>query len=174
VNRSIYFPAFIFLLLFALSLLLSEQFSRFSAPRSMLESGVAIDRAVVAKATLIDPWEVTKRDLQSDLAPVAVPVLLVMVMPIFVVPIVVSAGAGPGMGASRLRPLGGAAHHGELMRSTTWFEPLAVPPLSLMTCSMVPTPPRETVRRSWNWTPEVLGTSKAWALTMLGLTSKKQ
>jgi hypothetical protein len=112
VNRSIYFPAFIFLLLFALSLLLSEQFSRFSAPRSMLESGVAIDRAVVAKATLIDPWEVTKRDLQSDLAPVAVPVLLVMVMPIFVVPIVVSAGAGPGMGASRLRPLGGAAHHG--------------------------------------------------------------
>jgi len=111
VNRSIYFPAFIFLLLFALSLLLSEQFSRFSAPRSMRESGKAIDRAAVEKANLINP-QAAKRDLQSDLAPVAVPVLLVMVMPIFVVPIVVSAGAGPGMGASRLRPLGGAAHHG--------------------------------------------------------------
>jgi hypothetical protein len=70
VNRSIYFPAFIFLLLFALLLLLSEQFSRFSAPRSMLESGVAIDRGAVAKATLIGPREVTKRDLRSDLAPV--------------------------------------------------------------------------------------------------------
>ena len=69
VNRSIYFPAFIFLLLFALLLLLSEQFSRFSAPRSMLESGVAIDRGAVAKATLIGPREVTKRDLRSDLAP---------------------------------------------------------------------------------------------------------
>jgi hypothetical protein len=42
VSRSIYFPVFIFLCLFALLLLLSEQFSRFSAPRSMLESGKAI------------------------------------------------------------------------------------------------------------------------------------
>jgi hypothetical protein len=70
VSRSIYFPAFIFLLLFALLLLLSEQFSRFSAPRSMLGSGVAINRAAVEKATLIGPREVTKRDLQSNLTPV--------------------------------------------------------------------------------------------------------
>jgi hypothetical protein len=70
VNRSIYFPAFVFLLLFALLLLFSEQFSRFSAPRSMLESGKAIDRAAVETATLIDPQAVTKRDLQLNLAPV--------------------------------------------------------------------------------------------------------
>ena len=70
VSPSIHFPAFVFLLLLALLLLLSEQFSRFSAPRSMLESGVAIDRGAVAKATLIGPREVTKRDLRSDLAPV--------------------------------------------------------------------------------------------------------
>src|ERR1700732_3559086 len=70
VNRSIYFPAFVFLLLFALLLLFSEQFSRFSAPRSMLESGKAIDRAAVETATLIDPQAVTRRDLQLNLAPV--------------------------------------------------------------------------------------------------------
>jgi hypothetical protein len=69
-NRTIYFPAFVLLLLLALLLLFSEQFSRFSAPRSMRESGVAIDRAAVEKATLIGPREVTKRDLRSDLAPV--------------------------------------------------------------------------------------------------------
>src|SRR5258707_10762080 len=70
VSHSIYFPTFVFLLLFALLLLLSEQFSRFSAPRSMRESGKAIDRAAVEKANLINPQGVTKRDLQSDLAPV--------------------------------------------------------------------------------------------------------
>jgi hypothetical protein len=70
VNRSIYFPAFVFLLLFALLLLLSEQFSRFSLPRSMRESGKATDRTAVEKATLINPESTTKRDLQSDLAPV--------------------------------------------------------------------------------------------------------
>ena len=69
VNQSIYFPTFVFLLLFALLLLLSEQFSRFSVPRSILESGKAIDRAAVEKATLINPQAVTKRDLQSDLSP---------------------------------------------------------------------------------------------------------
>jgi hypothetical protein len=68
VNRSIYFPAFVFLLLFALLFLFSEQFSRFSVPSSMRESGKAIDLAAVEKATLIDPQAVTKRDLQSDLA----------------------------------------------------------------------------------------------------------
>jgi len=50
VSPSIHFPAFVFLLLLALLLLLSEQFSRFSAPRSMLDSGKAIDRAATEKA----------------------------------------------------------------------------------------------------------------------------
>ena len=53
-NRTVYFHACAFLLLSALLLLLSDQFSRFSAPHSMLESGKAIDRAV-GKATLINP-----------------------------------------------------------------------------------------------------------------------
>ena len=69
-NRTIYFPAFVLLLLFALLLLFSEQFSRFSAPRSIRESGKAIDRAAVETATLIDPQAMTKRDFQRDLAPV--------------------------------------------------------------------------------------------------------
>jgi hypothetical protein len=69
VSRSIHFHAFVFLLLLALLLLLSEQFSRFSAPRSTLESGKATDRAATEKATSIKPQPVTKRDLQSDLAP---------------------------------------------------------------------------------------------------------
>ena len=68
VNRLIPFPAFAFLLLFTMLLLLSEQFSRFSVPSSMRESGKAIDQAAVEKATLIDPQAVTKRDLQSDLS----------------------------------------------------------------------------------------------------------
>jgi hypothetical protein len=72
VNRSIYFPAFVFLLLFALLLLLSGQLSRFSVPRSMLESGKARDRAVVEKATLTNPQAVAMRDLQSDLSPVLI------------------------------------------------------------------------------------------------------
>jgi hypothetical protein len=58
VNRTIYFPACAFLLLLALLLLLSEQFSRFSAPHPMLESGKAIDQTAVGKATLIDPYVV--------------------------------------------------------------------------------------------------------------------
>jgi hypothetical protein len=53
VNRSIYFPAFAFLLLLALLLLLSDQLSRFSAPRSMLESAKAIDPTAVEKASLV-------------------------------------------------------------------------------------------------------------------------
>jgi hypothetical protein len=70
VSRSIYFPAFILLLLFALLLLLSEQFSRFSAPRSMLESGKAIDREAVKQGRLMSPQVVVRRDLPPDLAPV--------------------------------------------------------------------------------------------------------
>jgi hypothetical protein len=70
VSRSIYFPAFILLLLFALLVLLSEQFSRFSAPRSMLESGKAIDREAVKQGRLMSPQVVTRRDLPPDLAPV--------------------------------------------------------------------------------------------------------
>src|SRR5262249_799987 len=46
------------------------------------------------------------------------------------------------------------------------------PPVSLMTCSITPTPPSETVRMSWNWTPEVFGASKAWSATTAGLTLK--
>jgi hypothetical protein len=70
VSRSIYFPAFFLLSLFALVLLLSEQLSRCSAPRSMLESGKAIDREVVEKGTLMNPRAVTRRDLPPELAPV--------------------------------------------------------------------------------------------------------
>ncbi len=70
VSRSIYFPALVFLSLLALLLLLSEQFSRCSAPRSMLESGKAIDREAVEKGTLINPRAVTRRDLPPYLAPV--------------------------------------------------------------------------------------------------------
>jgi hypothetical protein len=40
-------------LLLALLFLLSHQLSRFSAPRSMLQSGKAIDRTAVEKVTLI-------------------------------------------------------------------------------------------------------------------------
>jgi hypothetical protein len=58
VNRSIYLPAFVFLLLLALLFLLSGQISRFSVPRSMLKSGKAIDRTAVEKATLINPHAV--------------------------------------------------------------------------------------------------------------------
>ena len=54
-NRTIYFSAFVFLLLLALLFMLSDQLSRFSAPRSMLQSGKAIDRAAVDKAALINP-----------------------------------------------------------------------------------------------------------------------
>jgi hypothetical protein len=53
-NRTIYFSAFVFLLLLALLF----QLSRFSAPRSMLQSGKAIDRTAVEKATLISPHAV--------------------------------------------------------------------------------------------------------------------
>jgi hypothetical protein len=55
VSRSVYVYCFVFLLLFAVLLLVSERFSRFSVPRSMRESGEAIDRAAVEKATLINP-----------------------------------------------------------------------------------------------------------------------
>jgi hypothetical protein len=72
VSRSIYFHTFVFLLLFALLLLLSEQFSRFSAPRSMRESGEAIDRAAVEKATLINPNAV---GLFTDPAGIKVPMV---------------------------------------------------------------------------------------------------
>jgi hypothetical protein len=55
VHRTIHFSVFVFLLLLALLFMLSDQFSRFSAPRSMLQSGKAIDRAAVDKAALINP-----------------------------------------------------------------------------------------------------------------------
>ena len=46
------------------------------------------------------------------------------------------------------------------------------PPVELMTCSITPTPPRDTVRMSWKWIPEVFGVSKAWSATTDGLTLK--
>jgi hypothetical protein len=58
VNRTIHFDAFVFLLLLALLFLLSGQLSRFSAPRSMLESGKAIDRTAVKNAILVHPQAV--------------------------------------------------------------------------------------------------------------------
>jgi hypothetical protein len=57
-NRTIHFSVLVFLLLLALLFLLSHQLSRFSAPRSMLQSGKAIDRTAVEKATLINPHAV--------------------------------------------------------------------------------------------------------------------
>ena len=72
VNRLFYFPVFAFLSLFALLLLFSEEFSRFSAPHSTLESGKAIDGATVEKATSINPHAVTERDLQPDLLPISI------------------------------------------------------------------------------------------------------
>jgi hypothetical protein len=64
VNRSIYFHAVAFLSLLALLLLVSDQFSRLSAPRSMLESGKVIHRATGEKTTLTNPHAVAKPDFQ--------------------------------------------------------------------------------------------------------------
>jgi hypothetical protein len=47
-------------------------------------------------------------------------------------------------------------------------------PISLTTCSITPVSPRDTVRRSCNWTPATFGASKAWSATTAGLTLKKQ
>jgi hypothetical protein len=69
VNRLFYFPVFAFLSLTALLLLLSGQFSRFSAPHSTLESGKAIDEATAQKAALINPPAAAERDLKPDLSP---------------------------------------------------------------------------------------------------------
>ena len=52
-TRTIHFSA-VFLLLLAFLFLLSDQFSRLSAPRPMLEPGKTIDRTAVEKATLIN------------------------------------------------------------------------------------------------------------------------
>jgi ROK family len=41
------------------------------------------------------------------------------------------------------------------------------PPVELMTCSITPTPPRDTVSRSWKWMPDPVGASKESALTAL-------
>ena len=67
-SRSIHFPAIVFLLLFALLLLFSGQLSHFSVPRSIPESGKAIEGAAVEKAALIEPDAVTERELQPDLS----------------------------------------------------------------------------------------------------------
>jgi hypothetical protein len=64
VNRSIYLHAVAFLSLFALLLLASDQFSRLSAPRSMLQSGKVIHQATGEKTTLTNPHAVAKPDFQ--------------------------------------------------------------------------------------------------------------
>jgi hypothetical protein len=71
-NRTIYFSAFVFLLLLALLFLLSDQVSRFSVPRSMLQSGKAIDRAAVDEAILLEPHAVAERDVQPNLSPISI------------------------------------------------------------------------------------------------------
>jgi hypothetical protein len=71
-NRTIYFPVFAFLLLLVFLFLLSGQLSRFSTPRSILESGKAIDRAVGEKTALINQHALTKRDVQPDLSQVLI------------------------------------------------------------------------------------------------------
>jgi hypothetical protein len=53
-NRTIQFAACAFLLVLALLFVLSDQLSRLSAPRFMLESVKTIDRTVLEKATLIN------------------------------------------------------------------------------------------------------------------------
>jgi hypothetical protein len=55
-NRN--FSVFAFPLLLAFLFLLSDQLSRLSVPRSMLESEKTIDRVAVEKATLINPHAV--------------------------------------------------------------------------------------------------------------------
>jgi hypothetical protein len=57
-NRTIHFAAFAFLLLLALLFLLSDQFSRLSAPRSMLGSEKTTDRTSLEKATLINSYPI--------------------------------------------------------------------------------------------------------------------
>ena len=51
-NRTIHFSVFAFLLLLALLFLLSDQLSRLSAQRSILESEKTIDRTAEEKAML--------------------------------------------------------------------------------------------------------------------------
>ena len=68
VNRSIHFPAFVFVLLFALLFLFSGQLSRFSIPRATFEPERASDRAFLEKIPLSGSRAATKDDLQPDLS----------------------------------------------------------------------------------------------------------
>jgi hypothetical protein len=72
VNRLINFPVFAFLSLMALLFLFSSRLSHLSVPHAMLESGKAIDRAAVEKATLINPNAV---GLFTDPAGIKVPMI---------------------------------------------------------------------------------------------------
>jgi hypothetical protein len=70
VSPSIYFSAFVFLVLFALLLLLSDQFSRASVPQPVLGSEKAIDGTALEKAAFVDQQPATNRNPQPDLTPV--------------------------------------------------------------------------------------------------------
>jgi hypothetical protein len=70
VNRSFHFPAFVFVLLFALLFLLSGQLSRFSIPHAMRESRGTIDRAPLDRVPLLTPSPATKDHLRPDLSSV--------------------------------------------------------------------------------------------------------
>jgi hypothetical protein len=67
VNRSILFPASVFLLLLALLFVLSGQLSRLSIPRAMPESWRASDRAALEEETFANQRSVIKDDIQPVL-----------------------------------------------------------------------------------------------------------
>jgi hypothetical protein len=68
VNRSILFPALVFLLLLGLLFLLSGQLSRFSIPRAMPESWRASDRAALEEETVANQQTAIQDDLQPALS----------------------------------------------------------------------------------------------------------
>jgi hypothetical protein len=73
----------------------------------------------------------------------------------------------------RARCLPNRAFQGKLTRSTGMVDaPCAAAPVLLITWSITPTPPSDTVSRLWNFTPATAGTSKACAAWIAGLTLK--
>jgi hypothetical protein len=72
VKRSIFFPAFVFLFLFALLFLLSGQLSRFSVPHFMPKSEKATDGPAAQEGTLTNSKAVTESDLEPEQSPASV------------------------------------------------------------------------------------------------------
>ena len=62
--------------------------------------------------------------------------------------------------------------YGKVVMSTGVVLDGVAPPVSLMTCSITPTPPNDTVRMSWKWMPEPVGVSNAWSAISEGSTLK--